>query len=204
MKSSQSGSSAGETPSCQRGWHRKKQPEQVRAALIQCAAELAARQGLSGVTVQAVSDAAGVTKGGFFHHFPHKQALLDAVFDAFMAEREQEIDALMAADPHPGGRFTRAYITTAFEEMSQRGENIHIPLSLSMMASPALCQRWNAWLAGRLQQHQLTDSHPLHEVARLATDGAWLSGSLEVHSAVRDAQILKNHLLALTRESEPS
>lgn len=99
MKSPQFVSSAGETPTCQRGWHRKKQPEQVRAALIQCAAELAARQGLTGVTVQAVSDAAGVTKGGFFHHFPHKQALLDAVFDAFMAEREQEIDALIAADP---------------------------------------------------------------------------------------------------------
>lgn len=205
MKSSESAPTGEPILHCtQRGWHRKKQPEQVRAALIQRAAELAAREGLAGVTVQAVADAAGVTKGGFFHHFPHKQALLDAVFDAFMAEREREIDALIAADLQPTGRFTRAYITAAFDEMARRGESLHIPLSFSMMTSPVMCQRWNQWLTVRLQQHQLTDSHPLHEVARLAMDGAWLAGSLEVHSAIQDAHILKNHLLALTRESESS
>ncbi|RYG89090.1 MAG: TetR/AcrR family transcriptional regulator, partial [Alphaproteobacteria bacterium] len=59
---------------------RKKQPELVRRALIDHAARLAVEQGLAAVTVQAVSDAAGVTKGGFMHHFPSKQALVDAVF----------------------------------------------------------------------------------------------------------------------------
>jgi hypothetical protein len=44
---------------------RIKQPELVRRALLDHAAKLAVEQGLAAVTVQAVSDAAGVTKGGF-------------------------------------------------------------------------------------------------------------------------------------------
>ncbi len=44
-------------------YNRKKQPELVRRTLLDCAAKLALEQGLAAVTVQAVSHAAGVTKG---------------------------------------------------------------------------------------------------------------------------------------------
>lgn len=186
---------------CLRGWYRKKQPEQVRAALIQCAAEMAAQQGLTAVTVQAVAQAAGVTKGGFFHHFPHKQALLDAVFDAFKAEHDREIDRLMAADEEAWGSFTRAYVMMSFRDILQEEASLHVPLSLSMMASAELCERWSQWLAARLQRHQSTDSDPQHETARLAADGAWLVHSLKLHSAVGAPLALRERLLATTRRS---
>lgn len=189
---------------CDRGYKRKKQPEQVRAALIHCAAELAAQQGLNGVTVQAVAAAAGVTKGGFFHHFPHKQSLLDAVFDSFMAENERAIDRLLAVDGSSSGCFTRAYISVAFDDILQAEKSLRVPLSLSMMASPELCARWAAWLAGRLQRHHETDSQPQHEVARLAADGAWLACSLGHTAGTTNPLSLKNHLLTLTRERNSS
>jgi DNA-binding transcriptional regulator YbjK len=56
-------------------YHRQKQPEAVRRALLEQAARLAVEQGVAAVTVQAIADAAGVTKGGLTHHFPSKQAL---------------------------------------------------------------------------------------------------------------------------------
>ena len=52
---------------------RKKQPEQVRRSLLDCAAQIAVEQGLASVTIQAVAEAAGVTKGGLFHHFASKR-----------------------------------------------------------------------------------------------------------------------------------
>ena len=36
---------------------------------------------MAGVTLDAVSQAAGVSKGGLLHHFPNKMALLDGLFD---------------------------------------------------------------------------------------------------------------------------
>jgi AcrR family transcriptional regulator len=74
---------------------RSKQPELVRRALLDHAAKLAVEQGLAAVTVQAVSDAAGVTKGGFTHHFPSKQALIDTVFHELLEKLGHDLDRRM-------------------------------------------------------------------------------------------------------------
>ena len=96
-------------------YQRKKQPEAVRRALLDQAARLAVEEGLAAVTVQAVSDAAGVTKGGFIHHFPSKQALIDAVFEELLDTLSDDLDRRLAADPQPYGSFTRAYVESVFE-----------------------------------------------------------------------------------------
>lgn len=41
---------------------RKKEPEKVRIRLIECAARIISEQGPNAVTIQAVADAAGVTR----------------------------------------------------------------------------------------------------------------------------------------------
>ena len=96
-------------------YQRKKQPEAVRRALLDQAARLAVEEGMAAVTVQAVSDAAGVTKGGFIHHFPSKQALIDAVFEELLDTLSDDLDRRLAADPQPYGSFTRAYVESVLE-----------------------------------------------------------------------------------------
>lgn len=83
---------------------RKKQPELVRRALLDEAAKLAIKEGLGSVTVQAVANAAGVTKGGFIHHFPSKQALIDTLFQELLDSIDADLDKFMADDPEPTGR----------------------------------------------------------------------------------------------------
>ena len=87
---------------------RKKQPEAVRRDLLRNAITLASAPGVSGLSLQQVSDAAGVTKGGLLHHFPSKQALVDAVFDFLMALFTGALAEAMTPDPEPHGRVTRA------------------------------------------------------------------------------------------------
>jgi len=56
--------------------------EAVRAAIVQQAALLLRREGLSGVSVPALMRAAGLTHGGFYAHFPSREAAVAAAVEA--------------------------------------------------------------------------------------------------------------------------
>lgn len=150
---------------------RRKNPEAVRGKLMESAVALAIGHGLPAVTVDAVAQAAGVTKGALFHHFPNKQALVAAVFAQVVADLDADIAALMAADPEPHGRFTRAYLDSAFTGTPGEGA----VLWLSAVTDPDLARLWSDWLADRLRCHAATDvdcpAATRLEAVRLATDG---------------------------------
>jgi hypothetical protein len=181
-------------------YNRPKQPEQVRRALLDAAVALAEEQGLGGITVQAVADRAGVTKGGLFHHFVSKQALIDAVFDFMLEEMEEALDRLIAQDEGGHGSFTRAYVISTFEccNRALSGQ----ALTISMVTDPALRHRWGLWIAERLLRHADTDSDPRLHVVRLAADGYWFARVLHNGDQSAEApQDLQSRLIAMTRET---
>ena len=57
-------------------YQRKKQPERVRAQLLEASAHMILAQGVAGLTLDAVAQMAGVSKGGLLHHFASKTCLL--------------------------------------------------------------------------------------------------------------------------------
>ena len=163
---------------------RKKQPEQVRRRLLDCAANLAVETGLASLTIQAVADAADVTKGGLFHHFASKEKLIEGVFTDLLDKLDAEIDAILAADPVVPGRFTRAYVDSAIRLMESKAP------------SP-----WGA----RLARHADTDSAPMLEIVRYAADGIWLSDLCDMDPALRmDRAVLRDRLIRMTTEPERS
>ena len=157
------------------GYERRKEPEKVRAALIQAAAQLIAEQGLTRLTVDAVARAAGVTKGGLFHHFPSKQDLVRGVQETMIAFANETMDAMMATDPEPHGRFTRAYLKGVFADQKLGGITSSRTLCLAMLADPDLQEGWAGWVESRIVRHAETDDNPGCALVRLAADGAWLN-----------------------------
>src|SRR6218665_1625328 len=95
--------------------HRKKHPEAVRQQLLEVAAKLSLEKGPGSMTLDAVSQAAGVSKGGLLHHFPNKLSLLDGLFTDLTDKLDQALAEKMRDDPEPKGRFTRAYIAVFFQ-----------------------------------------------------------------------------------------
>ena len=156
-------------------YSRAKQPEQVRRALLDHAAAIAMDHGVSGITVQAVAAAAGVTKGGLFHHFGSKQALIEGLFADLLARVDAEIDAAIEADPKPRGSFTRAYVNAVFTGKAFGFTTPWAALSMVVVTDPSLRRLWNDWMKARLKRHRATDATPELHVVRLAADGAWLS-----------------------------
>jgi len=184
----------------QNAYHRRKQPEQVRRALLEAAVALAEEQGLAGVTVQAVAERAGVTKGGLFHHFANKQALIDAVFDFMLEQMDEALDRLIGGDEGGQGCFTRAYVISTFEccDMALSGQ----ALTISMVTDPALRRRWRAWIDERIARHADTDADPRLHVVRLAADGYWFARVLhDGDPGSETPEALQARLIAMTRET---
>lgn len=173
---------------------RKKQPETVRRDLLRNAITLASGQGVSGLSLQQVSDAAGVTKGGLLHHFPSKQALVDAVFDFLIDEFSRALEEAMTPDPEPHGRFTRAYLDLSLVDVKDLDE--WSALWRSVLTDPQLSARWGAWLTAQLAQFGTQESGPALEGVRFAADGIWMGLFAHILPADRDA--LRTHLRSLT------
>ena len=177
---------------------RRKQPEQVRRAILDCANRLIAERGAAELSIQAVADAAGVSKGGVFHHFPNRQALIFAMLQDLLEQSSDQIDALMAADPVPHGRFTRAYVQMIL--MDDDPDQIRACTALMQVTlfDPETCILWTNWLNSRLAEHAATDGDPALELVRLAADGTWLTARTQDILPDNDAPtMLRNRLPAL-------
>lgn len=178
---------------------RRKQPELVRRAILDCANRIIAERGTAELSIQAVADAAGVSKGGVFHHFPNRQALILAMLQDLLDQSDEQIDTLMTADPVAYGRFTRAYIRMIL--LDDDPEKIRATTALIQITlfAPDTGTLWTNWLKDRLIRHADTDNDPALEIARLAADAAWLTARTQDILPDHDApDLLRNRLPALT------
>lgn len=189
-----------ETDAPETGYRRKKQPELVHRALLDHAAKLAVDHGLAAVTVQAVAEAAGVTKGGLLHHFPSKQALINAVFADLLDALDRQLDGRIAADPEPRGAFTRAYIDSVFAIEPEGNAAVWAALAISMLTDPPLRQLWADWIQDRQDRHRDTDGTLALAAIRLAADGIWLADLTGV--TVEERAAMRDFLIGQTRAQE--
>lgn len=179
--------------------HRRKQPELVRQQLLEVAARLSLEQGAAGVTLDAVSQAAGVSKGGLLHHFPNKLALLNGLFDDLTGKLDKAIEDEMRNDPVAHGRFTRGYLSVVFtleEEANVPGWQM---LTIALLSEPQLRDRWRLWVADHADEFVGTDSSAGCLLARLAADGLWLADILKSHDVDPSTrQAMREQLVALS------
>jgi len=68
----------------------------ARERVLGAAVELFARQGYDGTSVAQVISQAGVAKGGFYHHFASKEALLYEVYGDLITRQLAAMDAVLA------------------------------------------------------------------------------------------------------------
>ncbi len=83
-----------------------------RDDLLDAAECLLEDQGAQGLTLAAVAERAGVSKGGLLYHFGSKEALIKGMIERLIAE----FDALVAAQDE--STYTRAYLKATFAAVS--------------------------------------------------------------------------------------
>ncbi len=182
---------------------RKKQPEIVRRQLVEVAARIVRERGPAAVTLDAVAQAAGVSKGGLLHHFPGKAALLDGLFEQIIEEFDRAITEEMNADPVAQGRFSRAYLRVVADlkeppegEESADGHQWD-GLTLAMLGEEHIRDRWRRWMDERMADYVGTDSGIAALILRLAADGLWLADAAGGQSVTpQERRALVDRLIA--------
>ena len=81
----------------------------ARARVLDAAVELFAQHGYDGTSVSQVITRAGVAKGGFYHHFASKEALLYEVYGDLISRQLDGMDAILAQG-FPAAHTLRALI----------------------------------------------------------------------------------------------
>ena len=84
--------------------------QDARARILDSAVELFAQHGYDGTSVAQVIAQAGVAKGGFYHHFISKQALLYEIYGDLITRQLAAMDEILARDLPPA-QTLRALVT---------------------------------------------------------------------------------------------
>lgn len=172
---------------------RKKDPERVRQLILDKAIQLAAEQGVQGMSIQSVANMAGVTKGGVFHHFANKQHLIKAMLEELIHQLDREVSTKIENDTVAYGCFTRAYIEVTLS--SNIGVNSAWgALCMTVITDKSFSEMWNRWLETRLKQHATTDQSVDLKILRYAADGAWFIEGL-VPEPQDDYELIKQELI---------
>jgi AcrR family transcriptional regulator len=85
--------------------------------ILSVAQGLFAQKGYEATGIMDICDAAGVSKGAFYHHFPSKQAIFMALLEDWLAQLDVLMQAAMAAAPNvPEGLVQMAGLTSSVFE----------------------------------------------------------------------------------------
>ncbi|GAA4571340.1 TetR/AcrR family transcriptional regulator [Planotetraspora kaengkrachanensis] len=160
-----------------------------RDELLDAAECLLEDQGSQGLTLAAVAERAGVSKGGLLYHFAHKEALIKAMIERLIGEFDAMIEAQREST------YTRAYLKATFEAI-ESGRLRRWAVVTGAAGDPELLAPLREAMA-RWHRHGLDDEPDprTSQIVRLACEGVW---EVATHCpAIVDYAAVRQGLLAL-------
>jgi AcrR family transcriptional regulator len=144
----------------------------TKFAILDAANKVILEKGVEALTIDAVAQKAGISKGGLFYHFPSKKNLIEGMISRLISE----IDALLEEElVKSGGDFLPAYIRASFVSDPE-----WMKLSCALIAAVANEPDLIIPLQKRFfeMQNKINETGISPEqgtIIRLALDGKWIS-----------------------------
>ncbi len=99
--------------------------DQVRADIVARAVELFAEQGFGGLGIRGLAKAVGMAKSSIYYYFPTKEALIEAVIEAVVAQDVASLEGVIGSAGSFDDRLDRA-ITWASDNEDRLATQIRI------------------------------------------------------------------------------
>jgi AcrR family transcriptional regulator len=177
----------------------------TREALLRAASQVVIDKGVEALTLDAVAQQAGVSKGGLLYHFPNKDALMGSMVEQLVQDFEAVLQTEFDQDDAPGtpGQWVRAYIRATLR-FSKQSLALIARLSSIAADSPNLLEAAKVYDQQWRQRIETGGIDPTKAtIILLATDGLWLSEVFQVGTLdePRLTQVVET-LLAMTRTTQ--
>ncbi|XXX77535.1 TetR/AcrR family transcriptional regulator [Sorangium sp. So ce134] len=176
----------------------------ARERILDAAERLIVSRGVKQLTVEAVIAEAQISKGGFFHHFATKDALLTAIVDRLTARVNDDAERRAARDPEPRGARLRAQIALTFDEDERETaapRALLLAIIEAVSTQPALARHGGKLTAEAVARDADEDIPEGRAIAiQFALDGFWFSQALGT-AVFTEGQLraLRDALLALAQ-----
>lgn len=145
--------------------------------LLDAAESFILRESIGRLTLDSVAAEAGASKGGLLHHFPSKEALIEAMVARIVRNWQSDVLAAIEAEPVSPGRVPRAIVKMSLGETDDWKEDCR---RSSVVLIAALVERRGLVQPMRTFHRQLmdmvaSDGLPagVGEAVLLAVDGLW-------------------------------
>jgi AcrR family transcriptional regulator len=159
----------------------------TRTALIDAATALFALRGVDSTSVEAVLEQTGLSRGTFYHWFPSRSDLLDAVVGRMVEVAFAEVHGRLPGPDRPAVERLAAWLALS---RSWRLDNY----GLVREAAAALYREENAALLRRMDERSIQDALPI--VSEILAQGE-REGAFQVEDPEETALVLLHGLQAV-------
>lgn len=166
--------------------------------LIDSAEVVVTRDGVARLTLEAVAREAGLSKSGLLHHFPSKEALINAMVDRTVVQWSQSVEEATIQQPAGPHRTARGLLQCCLGDASAWNEQLHRSSSALLAVlvhcpdkSTTLHQFYNKL---HCKMEQEGRGSPLGDLVLAVIDGFWLRWVTGL-APLEDAQITRMRAL---------
>lgn len=176
----------------------------TKIRILEAAEQIVLTRGVARLTLDAVAEAASLSKGGLIYHYDSKEALIAAMMDRLVASFEARVECWRREDGGPGS-WTRGYVRASLPEPGSTDDGIaarEAALIAAMGNDPAQVAPYAARQEAWAEALRTDGIDPLRAMLiRLAADGIWMNEALGVHPApTEERRRIVDALLTMARD----
>ncbi|ALC83838.1 MULTISPECIES: TetR/AcrR family transcriptional regulator [Bacillus] len=149
--------------------------------ILTAASKIVSDRGIFNLTLEAVAEEAGISKGGLLYHYPSKEALVKGMVEHLASNYQEKINKNACADPIEKGKWTRSFLDVTFNQ-SYENKDMNAGLLAAKAVNSDLLEPIREAYKSWQKEIENDGLDPVKAtIIRLAIDGIWLSELFDLY-----------------------